>query len=96
MQNLSSRERLAILLSVVWILVEVLIIYSENCGFKVAPFIGYAILPLVILWGIYWVAQAIEREKASKVKRCPYCAEEIQLDAVKCRFCGEPLMADGG
>jgi hypothetical protein len=48
MQNLSSRERLAILLSVVWILVEVLIIYSENSGFKVARFSDYAILPLVI------------------------------------------------
>ena len=30
-------------------------------------------------------------EEPIQTKKCPFCAEEIQVDAVKCKHCGELL-----
>ena len=36
----------------------------------------------------------MNQENKSKTKNCPFCAEEIQFDAVKCKNCGEWLSND--
>jgi len=55
-------------------------------------FVGVLIIAAVILIGL----QSRNANQTGSRIKCPFCAEEIQESAIKCKHCGEFLKKEDG
>ena len=67
--------------------------YSKGRSFAAWYYISFFFMPLAAII-VASLAPLPETELASPsrgVRTCPYCAEEVQVKAIKCKHCGEDI-----
>jgi hypothetical protein len=75
-----------------WLIFSILAgVYADNLGRSGIgwAFLGMILSPLVALIVLLIIGQSEDGMVGNGMKKCPYCAELIRDEAIKCKHCGE-------
>jgi len=49
------------------------------------------VIPFMLVGALIVVLVARAKKQGGATKKCPYCAEQIKIEAVVCRFCNRTI-----